>query len=191
MNQLIRLSQRMAVGLACTVFLCGCPVTVDSSRNATPSTITWSVIDKYTNQALPGSPFPANYTITIDPIVGSYFVVMHATTPSGPKAASVRGTASWTCKHEVRGGGTQNNTRIFGSKLVSVSPDASNQVDNPLLVVWGMVDLSSISFGEFGCGDPDWVWWGGQITLNGSAQNFANMSTHGTLSFNIRQLPTY
>jgi hypothetical protein len=156
-----------------------CPKAKVNSKDATPPTLTWNVMNMETNA---GGDHPA--TTALNAKRGeSYRVIAKAHDPDGLQSIAMNqgfsGEAQWTCTTHSGGENLgQTKTATFAPAEQKLTPDANGEVLQDIFLIQN-VDLT------MPCQDASWQFSSGNVTLTAQAKNWGNQVTSGTLTIHV------
>jgi hypothetical protein len=152
---------------------CASSVNITTGSTATPPTITWSVTDRSTNTL---TQYTGNTTLNVK-LGSSYYITMHANSPSGVQTATIQPDEAWTCLST--GGGEQvgqNMDAFIAPTTVNQTAQGGTAQDE--LFIFQAITLNMDC--NSGC-----AFSSGGYGIDATATNFANMQTSANLSVTV------
>ncbi len=157
--------------VVCLCGLAGCAsVSINTGSAATPPVITWNVTDRSTNIL---QQYTGNTTLSVKH-GSSYYITMHADSPSGVQSATIQPGESWTC--EDTSGDGSNRYADIAPQTVTQSAHSGMAEDDLFIFQAITLNMDCISGFTFSSGD---------FSIGGSATNFASMKISASLTMNV------
>jgi hypothetical protein len=157
------------VGLFALLVVGGCgPWVAKPSSDSTPPSLSWSVLNKSTNEqkVISGSG-------TIHFGLGSqYFVVLHAKDPQGVYSTSLGSSVGWTCVGNGVSQGSGPSLAVLNTQISQPNSDGKVPTE--------AVNATNGSMGPFDC-QAGYTLSGATLTFFGEGQNYFNGVTKGQL----------